>query len=176
MKKMRPYLTKDLRERGVGKIRFYRTSTHLITNVSTICLFISEEGTVALARGVSIRSMLDPIDKRLGRVMAYGRAKKAFLERKTTGEIHPNLRIGPPIIRRQKISSPETERDFRAEMKLYNWKYKEILNNGKLKTFQYYIPRNFTVSLCFDTFKFKSDYLPTFTPLEFDFVNNAKVT
>jgi len=175
MKKRKPYLIKELRDLGVAKIRFYRTGTYLVNNISTVCLFLNNID-MPLARGIAIRSILDPIDKRLGRAMSYGRAKKAFLEEKTTGEIRPNLiRTGPSvIIRRKKTFSSEEENKFRSEMKFYGWKFKEISSkNGKWKIFQYYIPRNFMVSLCFDTFKFKSDCEPTLTPLEYNFVNHT---
>ena len=173
MKKRKPYLIKELRQRGVSKIKFYRTGTYLINNISTVCLFLNNIN-MPLARGIAIRSILDQIDKRLGRAMSYGRAKKAFLEEKTTGEIHPELRTGRPLIRRQKTYPAEEEDKFRSEMKFYDWKFKEVSNNGKLKTFQYYIPRNFTVSLCFDTFRFKSNYCPILTSLEYNFVNDTQ--
>jgi len=85
--KKRRFLKKNLQDKGVKYIRFYKNTTE-ISIVYTVCILIDENFNI-LARGISICSLLDTYNKQKGKSYSYKKAVKALYRKTNDDKINP---------------------------------------------------------------------------------------
>ena len=97
----------------IEKLKFYDVTWDEHIPVCTVCLALGENGTV-LARGVSICSPVDGINRKKGRNMALGRAIQAIHRSESLDPIRPDIRDAEEyVVKKIKV---KTETGFEKQI------------------------------------------------------------
>lgn len=138
-------------------MKYYYMSLPLIGNIFTVCALLSEDNKI-LARGISIRSVLDTHNKKTARKTSRDRALSAFFKQKSS----------EPICYDESDRKIEgVRRSFKFETK----EEKEKLTNdadkiGFCVTFsednqmRFYLPYTYPMNITKNYFNWKSEFNP----------------
>ena len=155
-----------LNENGVDKVKFYYTSTPLVDNAYTTCVFINTEKGRIESRGVAICSLRDTFSKSKGKNKAFGRAMTAIHRKINSGKINPSGRDCEGVRRELKIKSEKDAKKFEgavAELHQLDPDLGVIVVEGNGKTHNKYcfsIPASYPIRIASKDFKYKSQFRP----------------
>lgn len=152
-------IDEKLKELGVNDIRFYYKTCPIFGNLYSVCLLISKDKKL-LARGVSIRSLLDSHDKKVARSKSKGRAIEALINEGNFQEIRTyNRRIfAEEFCVTYKIKNANDKENLISKIsmnELFMW---EPTKDGK--KIQIYTSYFYPSIKAYEDFKFKSEYSP----------------
>lgn len=149
-------LKEILRER-INKIEFKEIKDSILGVLYMVCEF-SNEGEL-LARGVSIRSLLDGFSRKKGKNKAFGRAVKALLSKTSTEPIREFIPEDTIISRSLTCKDDSTKEAFKRLLP-----YLESSNKRGEKIF-YKVCSFLPLEIVSWSIDFKSEFKPT--PVEF---------
>jgi len=90
---------RHLLDEQVFKIQFKEIRAKILGTLFMVCEFLDENGEI-LARGISIRSLLDGFNRKTGKNKAFGRAVKALKNEENADPIRNNDLIPDAAMRR----------------------------------------------------------------------------
>lgn len=165
--------TKNLIKDKVGRVEFTEYRSKILGTLFIICKFYGKGHQFAhcIARGTSICSLADPFNRKKGKSFAYGRAAKALITEKNTGELRSNIK--PNKIKRtvwiSNGSTEDTDKRFRQDVfkKIipHLYKYRPIIKGSKIG-FEIVINSLFPLEVASGVIGYKSEYYPTYAPEE----------
>lgn len=183
-----------LKKLGVEDVKVYFRTLPVIGNIYTACLFLDKDRNI-ISRGVTICSPLDTFEKEEGKKRSYKRAMKALHTKKSDLLINAfPLRWGDKAVKRQfTIKTEEDEKlilnyvqptlslmvDGKDINMSTNVCFKKIkgesgTNNIEVKKLIYDLPRETTVFLTSQEFKYKSYYKPVPTSFEIKLLSSKQ--
>lgn len=147
----------DLKKSGIFNVKYYYMNLPLIGNIFTVCALLSEDNKI-LARGISIRSVLDAHNKKVARRTSRNRALSAFFTKKNS----------------EPICYDETERGLDGIKRSFKFKTKEeqeklitdshnIGLNAIISTdnkMWFYLPYTYPMNITKNYFNWKSEFNP----------------
>ena len=155
-----------LNENGVDRVKFYYTSTPLVDNAYTTCVFINTEKGRIESRGVAICSLRDTFSKSKGKNKSFGRAMSAIHRKMSSEKINPCGRDCEGVRRVIKIKSDKDADRFEgAVAELHNLdpdlEVAVVEGNGKTHSkYCFSIPASYPIRIANKDFKYKSQFRP----------------
>lgn len=137
-------------------VKFYELF-HSAVGSSIITSCIWRKDNKPLSRGIAIRSLNDEFQRKLGRTIAYNRAFKAFIERKSSGKLFSG-RFADTFRRfKFKIKTDEDIILFQNEIAPLSDSV-SVVNNGLYYT--YTLPMSFPLKQAEELYGYKCEYKP----------------
>ena len=158
----------------VDKVRFYTHRTPLVNNVFTVCLLISGDNVVK-ARGVSICSVLDIYNRKIGKKKALSRAIRAIIKEETDLPINDEISrwFNWGCVKQLKIKSEEVSQKFKDEIVPIldglgvEHKITAIdTKNGQTQKAYFVVPRIYPLLEAKKFFDYKSYHMPDLNKVE----------
>ena len=154
--KIKKEALKEILRGKIDKIEFKEIRDSILGVLYIVCEF--SIGGILLARGISIRSLLDGFNRKKGKNKAFGRAVKALLSETSTEPIREYIDdniISRSLTRRNKEDSEEF-------LKIVPFLESSAYRNGK---YGYRVNAFLPLKLVSGSVKFKSEFIPA--PVEF---------
>ena len=158
-------LDSKLKEQGVKEIKYYYENHPLVGNIFTVCVFLSEDKKI-LARGVSICSIEDSHNKKIGRKISKSRAIIALYKKENGMKINNdgiseqfNLHYSKFVMKSFKIKRSEDSNKLIKLADDYGFSY-DIIRFDPFKRLDVEIPYNYPIIVSGKHFNFKSEYCP----------------
>ena len=165
----------DLKQHGVANIKYYYEKSNILSNVYTVCLFISPDKEL-LARGISICSVMDQHKKSDGRKKSKDRAIKALMEKVTQLPINSNREKFFEVKNTFKMIDEKTTeyaKKAQDEASLNRLSYHEYNHNGT-NYIQITVPSWLPIAFTEVDFSHKSYFKPIPTEKENSIIEGKK--
>lgn len=147
----------DLKKSGIFNLKYYYKSLPLIGNIFTVCALLSEDNKI-LARGISIRSVLDTHNKKIARKTSRNRALSAFFNQKNSNPVcydESDRRI-EGIRRSFKFETKEEKEKLTKDADKVGL-YVTFSTDNKM---WFYLPYTYPMNITKNYFNWKSEFNP----------------
>ena len=152
-------VNEELKKSGVFNVKYYYKNKPLIGNIFTVCALLSEDNKI-LARGISIRSVLDAHNKKTARRISRNRALSAFFKQKKSDPIcYDEIETVPSIKRSFKFKSEEDKEKLINDARNIGLNVSCSTDNKMW----FYLPYSYPMNITKNYFDWKSEFNPTAT-------------